>query len=208
MSDWAALRWARTGTGAGLAKSGGLLAELRIRHAEAHRAYHTFTHLEEAFGLLDSQPLPFPVEVELALWYHDAIYDPTATDNERQSAALAVAHLGALGVEAARLDRIATLIEATAHHVAPSGDQDAALLLDVDLGILGAAPDRFDTYDAQIRREYAFVPEDVYRQARAAILAGMLHRPRLFVTEALHGRLDAQARLNLARAIERLDHGV
>jgi predicted metal-dependent HD superfamily phosphohydrolase len=144
-----------------------------------------------------------PAEVELALWFHDAIYDTRAADSEERSAAWARASLARADAEPAVAERVAALVLATEHavHVARG---DAALLVDVDLSILGAAPARFDEYEAQVRREYAWVPEPGFRAARAEILAGFLARPRIFTTEHFFGRLETPARANLARSLARL----
>ena len=79
-----------------------------------------------------------------------------------------------------------------------------SLLVDIDLAILGAAPARFDEYERQIRDEYGFVPEAVFREKRAGILRGFLERPALFSTPALAARFEAAARANLADALARL----
>ena len=88
----------------------------------------------------------------------------------------------------------------TAHHDA-HGDQYARVVIDIDLGILGAAPTRFAEYEQQVRTEYAAVPVDVYRQKRGELLASFLARPVIYGTPELHARLEAQARINLRHAI-------
>jgi predicted metal-dependent HD superfamily phosphohydrolase len=89
-------------------------------------------------------------------------------------------------------------------HAEPGGSPDSALLLDVDLAILGAPRARFDEYESQVRREYVFVPEDAWRRARAALLARFLERPRLYATDFFAERLEARARANLRASLERL----
>ena len=92
--------------------------------------------------------------------------------------------------------------EARSHD--PVFGRDAALLLDIDLAILGAAPARFDEYERQVRAEYAHVAEADFRAGRARVLAGFLARPRLYATEAFHGALEQRARANLARSLATL----
>ena len=83
-------------------------------------------------------------------------------------------------------------------------DNDEQLLVDVDLAILGAPPDRFDEYETQVRREYAHVPETDFRARRKRILEGFLSRPRLYATAAFFDSHEQQARANLRRSIGRL----
>lgn len=178
---------------------------LRAAYAEPHRAYHDATHVDDCLGQLDGalELCERPDEVELALWFHDAIYSTRAPDNEAASARLALDVLAesALGGEA--LSRIEALILATKH----DGDApfaDAVLLVDVDLSILGRGDARFDEYEARIRREYRWVPGPLYRRKRREVLAGFLDRPRIYGTGHFHDRYEARARANLARSIERL----
>ena len=183
-----------------------LFDERERRYREPQRHYHTLQHLEECFAALDIvQPdIADSAAVELALWFHDAIYDVHRHDNEERSAALATACLAQAGVPQACAARVAGLILATRHHAAADADPDAAALVDADLAILGAAPARFDDYERQIRAEYAHVPDDVFVPARKRILDNFLQRPVLFTTPALRARYERQTRRNLAAALQRL----
>ena len=138
-----------------------------------------------------------PGEVLAALLFHDAIYDPTRSDNEARSAALARETLR--GAQPESLDRIARAIEATRTHVAAGADE--ALVLDVDLSILGAEPDVYDAFERAIRAEYAHVPGDAFAMGRRAVLEGFAKRARIYVTPDFHDALDARARENLGRAL-------
>jgi predicted metal-dependent HD superfamily phosphohydrolase len=189
-----------------------LAVEILARYGETHRAYHDAAHISEVLGWFDTiQEGPRggwrkPKEVYAAILFHDIIYVPGAKDNELRSAELARTHAAELGVDA---DRVAYLIELTARHggLVPAdvaGDPDAGMFLDADMAIVAAAPAKFDAYDAGIRFEYDAVPEDAYRAGRRAFLAGLLGKPRIFLTELFHGHLDAQARENLERAVARL----
>ena len=180
-------------------------AGLIARYQEAHRHYHTVQHLDECFARLDEvdvaiEPAP---EVELALWYHDAIYDTHRQDNEAQSAALAHSDGERAGLPEAVLARVDALILATRHDAAPA-TPDARLLVDVDLAILGAPVEGFDEYERQIGAEYAWVPGPLFRRTRREILEGFLTRPRIYATEAFHARFEDAARANIARSIRAL----
>ncbi|MCB1151504.1 hypothetical protein KDK88_08125, partial [bacterium] len=145
-----------------------ILSDLRRRHAEPQRHYHTWAHVRALLDWLDRVrgDLADAAAVELAVLYHDAVYDPRAMDNEARSADLLLADLAG-HVEPARLARARAMILATADHEPVETDDaglandglanDAAHFLDMDLSILGAEPAAFDAYEAAIRREYAFV---------------------------------------------------
>lgn len=159
-------------------------------------------HLEERLALFEElhAEAQHPHAVELALWFHDAVYDVHAHDNEARSAQWAVQALDAAGLDAHACRRIHDLIMATCHTASPTS-ADAALLVDIDLAILGAAPPRFAEYQRQIRAEYAWVAPDIYTSKRTAILEGFLGRRQLYSTPALHTRLEQRARANLMQAI-------
>ena len=183
-----------------------LHGELIARYGEPHRKYHTTQHLDECFEKLDDiRPLArYPAEVELALWFHDAIYDVKRHDNEEKSADWARASAAAAGVSAEACERVYSLILTTRHKAVPHGT-DAEILVDVDLSILGSAPERFDEYERQVREEYAWVPEFVFRRERKAILKEILARSRIFSTTRFRDRYEQQARSNIERSLERLE---
>ena len=173
------------------------------RWSEAGRHYHAPQHLRECLAEFDQAATlaQRPAEVEAALWFHDAVYDPHRHDNEARSAGLWRTMLAPAGVADETLERVAALVLATRHGMATSVTADAALVVDIDLAILGAPRARFAEYERQIRAEYAFVPIDVYREKRRAVLQGFAERTRLYTTAHFHSRLDAAARENLARAL-------
>jgi predicted metal-dependent HD superfamily phosphohydrolase len=78
------------------------------------------------------------------------------------------------------------------------------VLVDVDLSILGATQSRFDEYERQVREEYGWVPEPIYRRKRREILESFLGRPAIYNTARFIGRYEQQARANLARSLARL----
>jgi predicted metal-dependent HD superfamily phosphohydrolase len=183
----------------------GLYDEILGRYAEPHRHYHTAQHLGECFAQLELARglAAHPAEVELALWFHDAIYDTRRPDNELRSADWARECALAANVPDAAAARVHALIMATRHEAVPRG-RDEEVLIDVDLSILGAAPERFDEYERQVREEYAWVPAFVFRRTRKGILEQFLARPAIFSTRPFHERLEASARTNLERSIARL----
>jgi predicted metal-dependent HD superfamily phosphohydrolase len=179
--------------------------DLLARYAEPHRAYHTAQHLEECHDQYTRARAlaQEPGAVQLALWFHDAIYDTRSSVNEDESAAWAVRVLSGSGAPARLQAAVRGMILATKHDATPES-ADAALTVDIDLSILGASPPRFEEYEAQVRREYGWVPDEAFRGGRARILGGFLARPRIYFTELFHDLLDAQARANLRASIARL----
>lgn len=175
-------------------------------YSEPHRHYHTLEHIAEMLkvaGRLGSQAQD-PLAISLAVWFHDAIYDPRASDNEARSAGLARTELGNLGIPADRVERIARLIQATRHEEATSLDADTAVILDADLAILGAGEPRYNRYASDIRKEYAHVPEEEYRRGRARVLESFLQRPRIYRTETMFTEAEAAARKNMTRELAQL----
>lgn len=194
--------WAELGARTSIESLLRLQSALLLRYAEPHRAYHTATHLAECLELLDEvrEHARRPAEVELALWFHDAIYERSG-DNEGRSADWAAQAARESGLDEDVAQRVHALVCATQHRPDSPADADARLLVDVDLAILGAAPPRFAEYQDQIRREYLWVPGLVYRRKRRAVLQGFLARRRIYCTDACFVRFERQARVNLARAL-------
>jgi len=182
-----------------------LFEELIARYSEPHRRYHTVRHLDECFEKLEELEAEAERlgEIELALWFHDAIYDVRRHDNEAKSADWARAVAIEAGVAGSAADRIHALVMSTAHDAVPSR-QDERILVDVDLSILGAPPQRFDEYERQIREEYSWVPEEPFRAKRREILERFLARPQIFATRTFVERYEALARANLARSVHAL----
>lgn len=179
---------------------GRIYHELQTRYQEPQRAYHTLAHIQALLELWQEYQAEFqdPLSVGLAIWFHDAIYNPRKGKNELYSARLAKRQLGQMGAAAAQQERVAELVMATAGHKADPNDGDALLFLDLDLSILGAEPEVYTAYLAQIRREYRFVPGFLYTRARLRFVRGWLARPRLFMSGVGQSRWEAAARVNLA----------
>jgi predicted metal-dependent HD superfamily phosphohydrolase len=181
----------------------GLFNQLVAAYSEPQRHYHTLQHLRECLAHFEAAAslAKRPAEVELALWFHDAVYDAQRQDNEERSAEWARRSILAAGCGEDVALRVQALVLATASHEAVADDPDLQLLLDIDLAILGAAPARFAEYERQIRAEYAHVPEPLFRAGRARVLAGFLARPRVYATAAFHDALEQRARANIVTAL-------
>ncbi len=186
-----------------------MLEDLHRRHAEPQRHYHDWSHIEALLHHMAGveSELNDPKAVQYAILFHDAIYDPRAKDNERRSADLLIAAAPPLLPES--LTHARRMIEATEGHFLPDdlsgpAQSDCAHFLDMDLGILGASPERFDIYEDQIRREYAHVPCAAFREGRAKVLRHFGERETLYFSEWGKDRFEATARSNLARSLAAL----
>lgn len=185
----------------GVAPPAGAYGQLLDAYREPQRHYHTLQHLEECFALaLPMQPqMDRAAELLLALWFHDAVYDVHARDNEVRSADWADKLMRQAGLDDNVRGYVRELIMATRHDALPSS-RDAAMLTDIDLAILAAPPARFAEYERQIRAEYAWVPDEVFTIKRREVLLGFLHREPIYLTPALRERFETAARRNLAPA--------
>ncbi len=201
-------QWVRLlgGFGVPVAEAYAPFDRLVAAYSEPPRHYHTLEHLGELFrvvGRLASGIADMPA-VQFAVWYHDAVYDPKATDNEERSADWAEADLKSWGVADSTWVIVRALIIATKHTAEVADTPDAAAFLDADLAILGAAEARYARYAADIRREYEWVPDDQYRAGRRAVLEGFLNRERIYRTAVMFEEGEGAARRNLTAEIERL----
>ncbi len=142
--------------------------------------------------------------MELAIWFHEAVYDTRHSANEQKSAEWAEAVVQKAGLSWQMAERVASSILATRHQEEVT-DADAQLLVDVDLSILGRDPNIFWQYEENIRKEYGWVPEDIFRRERGKILRGFLGRQHLYYHKEYRERFEATARTNLEQAIARLD---
>ncbi|TYR31123.1 hypothetical protein FY036_17000 [Mesorhizobium microcysteis] len=180
--------------------------ELRRRLAEPHRHYHTQQHIDTLLAMLEAKlpDLHHPEASELAIWFHDAVYDPAARDNERKSASLMREMLSGI-IDPELIDIAEIMILATETHRVPPAlpidiATDTALFLDLDMAILAAAASTYDVYADGVRREFVpVVGETAYVTGRLDFLTKTLGSGRpLFCTE--WGRsMEAAARENVER---------
>ncbi|MGO0575379.1 HD domain-containing protein [Ornithinimicrobium panacihumi] len=186
--------------------------------SEPHRRYHTLQHLIEVLAALDELAAAQGLDAQEALvtravaWYHDLAYDPRAApgSNEHRSAALARDHLHRLGVDDRLVDAVETgVLMTVTHQLSPELPHTPGLAVfhDADLWILSAPQARYAAYRTQVREEFAHVPDDAFRAARAAIMGGFLERKRLYLTDHAHERWTGVARANLGREVRELTGG-
>ncbi|WP_406138757.1 hypothetical protein [Streptomyces sp. NBC_01089] len=179
---------------------------LLARWAEPHRRYHTTAHLTAVLDHIDTLAghAADPAAVRLAAWFHDAVYRPDRSENEERSAQLAERALAEAGVPGARTAEVARLVRLTVGHDPQPGDTNGEVLCDADLAILASDPAAYARYAAAVREEYAFVPDQAFREGRSAVLRELLGLPRLFHTAHGQTRWEDKARQNLATELELL----
>jgi len=196
-------RLSTAGEAVGVESTHNIFSELQACYTSPDRHYHNLQHIAACLTQLDSARA-FAIRVDLveaAIWFHDAVYDPRRRDNEAQSAGLAERALRRIDVPRRLREAVADLILITRHHQDAPASPDHALLLDIDLAILGQPDDVFDQYERDIRAEYSFMPESDFRAGRAAILRALAARDRIYLTEAFYFRYEAKARENLNRSL-------
>ena len=192
-----------------------LFDSMLSRHREPHRHYHGVRHVtwvvRHVEELAASEPVDDVGAVVVAAFFHDAIYDPRASDNESASARLADRELATLGWDEPRRQRVVTMVEATATHAVPDApgidpgiEMDTAVLLDADLAVLGSEPASYQAYVAGVRSEYAHVSADDWHIGRTQVLQSFLDRPALYATATGRARWEARARANLAAEVASL----
>ena len=173
--------------------------------SDPRRRYHDVEHLRDVLDHVD-QLADYADDadaVRLAAWYHDSVFE-ASPDDEELSARRAETELGALGLAAGFIAEVARLIRMTAAHNPDPGDRDAEVLSDADLASLAVSRERYRRNSAEIRIEFAHIPEAVFRSGRAAIIAALLAAPTLYRTPGARQRWEQQARENLRAELDTL----
>ncbi|WP_293777398.1 N-methyl-D-aspartate receptor NMDAR2C subunit [uncultured Oxalicibacterium sp.] len=181
------------------------------RLCEPHRRYHGLSHVAALLTQAErwADHIRDAHVVQLAIWFHDAVYDPQQDDNEARSADLARCALLDMQIDEALIPHVTACIAATAgHRVTTEEVPDLPLFLDLDLAILGGEPREYAQYRAAIRAEYAWVEETAFRDARAKVLQAFLDRPVLYFTEPLRQAYEARARDNVLDELQALSQPI
>ncbi len=181
--------------------------ELLDRYQHVGRRYHDARHLLEVLRHIDELGA-FAVDsraVELAGWFHDAVYDASRSDNEEASARFAEDALPSYEVPPHTVAQVARLVRLTAAHDPEQGDADGAVLCDADLAILAADALRYAEYVQDVRAEYHRVSEQTFRERRSEVLRSLLQRPTVFRTTQGIVRWETKARRNVESELRRMD---
>lgn len=170
-------------------------------YSEPGRHYHTKEHIAAMLRQSDAcaELLQDKTATDLAILYHDIVYDASRKDNEEASADRAAAELKQLGISDERITRVTALIHATKHHTADGAISDLHYLLDFDLGALGGSQQVYDVYAEGIRKEYSMYPDALYNPGRKSVLNHFLGMDFIYKTPYFRERYETQARQNLQR---------
>lgn len=177
--------------------------QLVARYAAPARHYHTLSHILHCLDALDGLP-GFPSDrdaLEMAVWFHDAVYQPGASDNEQRSAELFAIDGNAL--PAAFVQQVIRLILVTTHRNPPSAEDEAAMV-DIDLSAFGLPWAEFIRDTRNVRAELTHVADADFFPSQARFLASLLARPRLYHTGHFHSRIEATARGNIQRLLDHI----
>jgi predicted metal-dependent HD superfamily phosphohydrolase len=176
------------------------------KYTEKHRVYHNLSHINALLFNAENfrERLADFESVQLAIWFHDVIYNPKRFNNESESAKIAVEYLSKLDVPKVKIEQVERMILATAKHNATDLDFDGKLFLDLDLGILGQNENVYKIYSEAIRKEYSFVPWFLYKRSRRKVLEAFLSREIIYFTQEIRQDFEAQARINLSNEIKEL----
>lgn len=179
---------------------------LLAAYGEETRGYHDTRHLTEVLDRLDelaSAGTTYAVlPVALAAWFHDAVYDGERDAEERSAAWAEDALAGVLAPEL--VEDVARLVRLTETHLPADDDLDGCALSDADLAILAAPAERYASYVAAVRREYAHLDDATFRAGRAQVLRGLADKAHLFHTPYARAHWEDAARANLERELGEL----
>lgn len=182
-----------------------LWTELEQHYSKRSRHYHTLDHLAALLRQLEAIKDRFQdwKVILAALFYHDVIYVASKSDNEEKSAEFAVSRLRSSSFSEAQISRVTALILATKSHEA-SKDPEFNLFTDADLSILGQAPNLYQRYCEQVRKEYRIYPDVVYKPGRRKVIQHFLDMPRIYKSDYFYDLFERQARVNLNDEFEKL----
>lgn len=182
---------------------------LAERYGEPHRLYHDLRHLHDVLTAVDelADEAADAEAVRWAAWYHDAIYDVHATDNEERSAKLAEAELSAYRLPADVVREVVRLVRLTATHDPARDDRNGAVLCDADLAVLASEAEHYAAYAADVRAEHAHLDEAAFAIGRARVLDTLLAHEPLYRTTTGRRRWEERARANVGAELDRLRQG-
>ena len=176
---------------------------LYAAYSEKNRFYHTVRHISAMLSHLDNvtELADRPAELELAIWFHDAIYKALSKSNELDSAIWSQEFLVSKGYDEAGVSRVYNLIMATLHDREVK-ENDEKLIVDIDLTILGAPDEIYDEFERNVRQEYKMVPAFIYRKKRKEVLKSFLNSDSIYYSDFFKNKYERAARKNIARVIK------
>jgi predicted metal-dependent HD superfamily phosphohydrolase len=177
-----------------------LWVDISKRHSEPHRHYHTLKHLECLFRDIDAAEVSSDA-VEFSIWFHDIIYKPGSSSNEKLSAKLAREVMKKLGVPSTIVDQAAYMIDCTKSHVNPQECPEAQLFLDADMAILGVEAAVYKEYLNKVRKEFSKTPEFLFSAGRKRFVEATLNKEKIFSSGYFYKKYELNARRNLEQEL-------
>ena len=189
-------------------KSRMIYQALQKRYSEPHRHYHTLNHISDCLHYFDQAAdlMIKPDAVEMAIWFHDVIFDPLNRNNEQQSADFFTALVSA-SVDQEFTEAVVDMILATRHNQQPV-HLDAQFAVDIDLAGLALPWVEFDHHTSCISAEFKHLPESVFFTGQSKFLNSLLQRKQLFATSFFYDRYEIKARSNLQRCIAKMQYKI
>ena len=181
--------------------------ELVELYSQPHRCYHTMSHIDHCLTQMDvgAKAMGGNDAVEMALWYHDAVYDPRSNDNEQRSAELFTKRAQAV-VADGFCAAVCRLIDVTTHRNSPAAD-DEKFVVDVDLSGFGMPWPEFNDDSARVRRECSHLSDSQFETQQCRFLQCLLDRKSVFSTDFFRDRYEVIARANISRQLAILRSG-
>lgn len=185
----------------------GMYEKLINAYSEEHRHYHTLDHINHIFKIWNKCEVSAhkPKELELAIFFHDFIYNTSSTQNELMSAEVAKDFLSKNPIDKRSVNRVYSLILSTKHSYSLN-EVDQKLLSDLDLSILGEESRTFDLYESNIRKEFQSVPKPIYIRERIKLLKKFLDKNFIYHNEHFKIKYESMARTNIQRSINHLQN--
>jgi len=197
--------WSLLMANLGFGENTDVFTDLKKRYNEQHRKYHNVAHIDSVLTELEKTQhiAENKNSIQLALWFHDAIYNTFSKSNEKDSADLAVAFISDNSGSQQLQQTVHSLIMATEHNFTPKLN-DQKLIVDIDLSILGSSESQYAEFESAIRKEYKYVPWFIFKKKRIEVLQYFLDREAIFSHVYYFDLLEKQARVNITNAIDKL----
>lgn len=180
----------------------GIWHRLDVLYGAPERHYHGWAHIADCLSRMDACGAASSA-LELAIWFHDVVYDTRRSDNEEKSALLFQEVSPGLSPELCA--RVLSLIRVTVRHAPAEAQPEESMMCDVDLSILGRTPGEYAAYVRSIRLEYSDVTDADWTVGRSRVLRAFLEREVLYHTPQFVG-LEELARANMRAELAQLRH--
>jgi predicted metal-dependent HD superfamily phosphohydrolase len=175
------------------------------RYNESHRRYHSIKHLVFCLQQLDlAASFVEDIDaIEMAIWFHDVVFEPIGKDNEERSASLF--KLVTKDYFAPDfVDTVSKIIVATKHHDTHA-ENNTAYMLDIDLASIGLPWAHFVQDCVDLRAEMRGISDIRFYSGKLVFLNALIERPRIYFTDYFFTRYEDKARKNIRRYISWLE---